>query len=268
MSGLLRALGIAVSIMGLGCTARPLTAPVSERANPGGPITYRVERVETIAGRPPSPEQTTVLEVLNRADAGQFSKLPVLVMPDVWLPDVLSYSPFPDHYAWGREHGKLLVVDQPFQAFAAYERGQLVRWGPVSSGRRQSQTPSGLLHLNWRSRGRHSTVDPDWYMPWYFNFLNERGLSLHEYTLPGRPASHACIRLLERDARWLFDWGEEWTLDRRGREVVADGTPVLILGCYDFDAEPPWRSLSRLARGLELPQHPMLTVHACDRTGK
>jgi hypothetical protein len=134
-----------------------------------------------------------ILEALNRADATHLVRLKQLVAPDTWADDRLAYSPFPLQYGWRMDAPKLLVVDQPSQAFAAYEEGRLVRWGPVSSGRRDHATPGGLFHLNWKSRGRHSTVDPDWFMPWYFNFHNERGLSLHEYALPGRPASHACI---------------------------------------------------------------------------
>lgn len=204
-----------------------------------------------------------ILESLNRADAAHLAGLERLVVPDTWADDRLAYSPFPRQYGWRDDEPKLLVVDQPAQAFAAYEQGRLIRWGPVSSGRREHPTPSGLLHLNWRSRGRHSTVDPDWFMPWYFNFHNERGLSLHEYTLPGHPASHACIRLLERDARWLFEWGETWTLDDRGWEVLDHGTPLLIHGCYAYDDPPPWLSLAWWQTGVRLPATPTTTLQAC-----
>jgi hypothetical protein len=122
--------------------------------------------------------------------------------------------------------------------------------------------------LNWRSRGRHSTVNPTWFMPWYFNFQNQRGLSFHELELPGRPASHACIRLLERDARWIYDWGEAWKLDDRGWTVLAQGTPVLIVGCYGFGGEPPWRSLDWLAKGISLPQNPVLGDNSCANGGR
>ncbi|HEX5759789.1 MAG TPA: L,D-transpeptidase [Thermoanaerobaculia bacterium] len=200
------------------------------------------------------PAQLAVLEKLNRAGVSHLPRLETLVVPGEWLEDELRYSPFPPSSAWAAGHPKALVVDQPAQAFGAYAAGRLVRWGPVSSGRRQHPTPSGLFHLNWRSRGRHSTVDPDWYMPWYFNFDNDRGLALHQFTLPGRPASHACVRLLERDAVWLYEWGEGWTLDARGWNVLDPGTPLWIAGRYDFDAPPPWRSLEWLARGVELPE--------------
>jgi len=38
--------------------------------------------------------------------------------------------------------------------------------------------------------------------------MNKRGHSFHQYELPGHPASHGCIRLLERDATWIYDWGK------------------------------------------------------------
>ena len=34
------------------------------------------------------------------------------------------------------------------------------------------------------------------------------------------------LRLLEGDARWLYEWGEGWTLDPRGRQALTQGAPV------------------------------------------
>lgn len=209
-------------------------------------------------------QQLASLELLNRADTARLARLPALVVPNTWHDDPLVYSPFPRRYdAWRPDAPQLLIVDQGAQAFAAYAYGNLVRWGAVNSGRQSMQTPAGLFHLTWRSRGRHSTVDPDWFMPWYFNFHNTRGLSFHQYALPGRPASHACIRLLERDARWLFDWGQEWRLDDRGWTVLEQGTPVLILNCYNFDQSPPWRSPAWLERSIALPASPDTSSRSC-----
>ena len=201
-------------------------------------------------------EQLAVLEKLNRVDAAHMDRLPSMVVPQSWLHGDTDYSPLPLASAWAASHRKALIVHQPSQMFGAYAEGRLIRWGPVSSGREAFPTPSGLFHLNWKSPGRHSTIDPDWFMPWYFNFHNERGLAFHEYSLPGRPASHACVRLLERDAKWLFSWGEEWVLDDRGWEVLDPGTPVWIVGQYDFAAPPPWRSLQWLSTGILLPALP------------
>ena len=200
-----------------------------------------------------SPDQLAILEKLNRADVTRLRRLPELIVPERWLEDEIDYSPLPLSYAWASEHAKALVVHLPSQVFGAYEYGRLVRWGPISSGRETDPTPSGLFHLNWKSKGRHSSIDPDWYMPWYFNFEAKRGIAFHQYRLPGLPASHACVRLLERDAKWLYEWGEGRTADRRNRKVVGSGTPVLIVGQYRFDSLPPWRSLDWLAVGAVLP---------------
>jgi hypothetical protein len=107
--------------------------------------------------------------------------------------------------------------------------------------------------LNWRSTGHASTINPEWFMRWYFNFDNRQGLALHQRSLPGHPASHGCLRLLDRDARWLFEWGEAWTVDSTQTHVLNAGTPVLIVGQYDYDAPPPWRSPEWLARPVPLP---------------
>jgi lipoprotein-anchoring transpeptidase ErfK/SrfK len=231
-------------------------AQSSAAAPPGTFVSYAVSSPPADPGERFTPDRLAVLEKLNRADRDRLGQLSRLVVPEVWLFGDLDYSPLPLTSSWAASHPKALVVHQPSQVFGAYEHGQLVRWGPVSSGREAYPTPSGLFHLNWKSRGRTSTIDPDWYMPWYFNFHNERGLALHEYVLPGRPASHACIRLLERDATWLFDWGQGWVLDERGWEVLDPGTPVWVIGQYDFDAPPPWRSLEWLSRGVMLPPSP------------
>jgi hypothetical protein len=93
-------------------------------------------------------------------------------------------------------------------------------------------------------------------MKWYFNFDNARGLSLHSYALPGYPASHACVRLLERDAIWIYEWGEGWTLTATGG-IITQGTPLIVAGQYGFGAPPPWKSLAHLAQGITLPEAPL-----------
>jgi hypothetical protein len=223
------------------------------------PSRYRTERArgrgDVVRGRFAEP-QVALLEKLNRADRAHLDRLPMLVVPVEWGSDELTHSSLPARYEDANRWAKLVVAHLPGQVFGAYEYGVLAHWGPISSGRRTQRTRSGLFALNWRSPGRASTVDPDWFMRWYFNFDNREGLALHANPLPGYPASHGCIRLLERDARWLYDWGQGWTVDGTGTVIVAAGTPVLIVGQYDFDAPPPWRSLSWLARPVTLPVPP------------
>jgi hypothetical protein len=192
-------------------------------------------------------EQIALLEKLNRADQAHLVRLVEIVVPGQWDRDELDYSPLPAVWQDASESPKTLVLSQPFQVFGAYENGTLVRWGPVSSGRKSRPTPPGLFYLNWKSRGRTSTVDEGWFLRWYFNFINERGISFHEFDLPGRPESHGCVRLLSRDAEWLFHWGEQWKLDSKGWKIEKQGTPVLILGKYDYAKSAPWLSAEYLA---------------------
>jgi hypothetical protein len=153
------------------------------------------------------------------------SPFPALLGDDPWLPP------------------RLLLVARRIQAFAAYEAGRLVRWGAASTGRRDTPTPAGLFAANWRSRLRRSSDNRNWLLPWYVNFINASGVSFHEYALPGYPASHACVRLLEADARWIYEWVDLWQLDRTGQIIEAYGTPVLVFGDYDYDQPGPWSTL-------------------------
>ena len=139
------------------------------------------------------------------------------------------------------------------QVFGAYENGQLVRWGPVSTGRKETPTPAGEYNLTWRSRKRRSTDNEAWVLEWYFNFVNERGVSFHQFDLPGYPASHACVRMLQRDAMWLYGWGEQWTLDPEDkRKIVTPGSAVLIAGVYDYKAPAPWSDPANAAHVIDL----------------
>jgi hypothetical protein len=234
-----------------------LTLQTSEQAS-GPQVTYRLQTLtkgsDLLAFRE---DQIAILEKLNRADRDHLVRLGRVVVPDQWLPDGDVYSPLPARYESASHFPKALVVMIATQAFGAYEQGRLVRWGPVSTGARGRETQAGRVSLNWKSTGRSSTVNPDWFMPWYFNVRNEEGVAFHAYALPGRPASHGCIRLLERDAVWLFGWGDEWTLDD-GR-ILEAGTPVLISGRYDFDAPPPWSDPATLGRRVALPEFPLDT---------
>jgi lipoprotein-anchoring transpeptidase ErfK/SrfK len=184
--------------------------------------------------------QVSLLEKLNRRDREHLARVTEVIAPEDWTLDELAYSPLPAEWAWAVAHPKVLIVDQPAQVFGAYEAGKLVRWGPTSTGRKENATPAGYYHLTWRSKSRRSTDNREWILKWYFNFINARGISFHEFELPGRPASHACVRLLERDARWVYDWGVQWVLNPDKRHVDQTGTPVVIVGAYDFEKPPPW----------------------------
>jgi len=248
-------LSIAGALAGLVCQSPAPTQP------PRTPMTY------TVVPLPKDPaelrtaytrDQLALLEKLNRRDLQHLGRLdppvPGLVVPAAWDADELGYSPMPESYAWAAPYAKALVVHQPAQVFGAYENGRLVRWGPISSGRRETPTPPGSYNLTWRSKGRHSTDNAAWFLPWYFNFINERGVSFHQFDLPGYPASHACVRLLERDAIWVYEWGEQWVLEPDRKKVATLGTPVLVIGVPNYKGPPSWVDLKTLGIPLVLPE--------------
>jgi lipoprotein-anchoring transpeptidase ErfK/SrfK len=188
------------------------------------------------------PAQIGILEKLNRRDLEHLVRLKEIVVPDAWPEDELAYGVMPETWAWASERPKAIVVSQPAQVFGAYEFGKLVRWGPVSSGRKETPTPAGNYNLTWKTKSRVSTDNDQWLLKWYFNFINARGVSFHQFELPGFAASHACVRLLERDAIWLYGWGDQWKLSPDRLSVLQTGSTVVILGEYAHDKPGPWTS--------------------------
>ena len=201
---------------------------------------------------------------VNRLDLAHARQGDTLVVPPVL--DGARLAPFPDTLGFAGLPPRLLLVSARVQAFAAYEAGRLARWGPTSTGRRESPTPAGLYHANWRQRTRRSTVDNGWILDWYVNLSNFTGISLHRYELPGRPASHSCVRLLEPDAEWLYRWVETWTLvPGDARRIARRGTPVVVLDAYDFDRPAPWERLAADPRATDVA--PDSIAAALRRTG-
>jgi lipoprotein-anchoring transpeptidase ErfK/SrfK len=174
---------------------------------------------------------------LNRQDRKHIRKGDTLIIPVEMAPEI-EFSPFPKEIPALANVPKLMFISQRVQAVAAYENGELVRWMPTNTGKKATQTPTGLKHTNWRSKKRNSTVDNSWVLEWYFNLTND-GVSLHKYDLPGYPASHSCIRLLEHDAKWIYNWADAWILLKTSGKV-AEGTPVIIMDKYEFGKPKPW----------------------------
>ena len=190
-----------------------------------------------------SPEQLKIVYALNRVDPGPARRTDTLVIPSEWAADLMAYSPFPAQVPALAGVKKIIFFAYPIQAFGVYENGQLIRWGPTSMGKKSTPTPTGLFFSNWKSKETISTVDDDWVLKWNFNVSNRGGIGWHQYQMPGYPASHSCMRLFEHDARWLYDWADQWRLTPDGGSVVLKGTPCVIFGSYPFGQLKPWRHL-------------------------
>lgn len=180
---------------------------------------------------------------LNRIDRKNIKRKDSVVVPDTFVTNWKYYSPFPLKVEEAFRVPKLIVVSQKVQAFAAYQLGNLVLWGPTSTGKEETPTPNGLFHTNWKAEETISTFDDEWVLKWSFNIDNFEGVSLHQYEMPGYPASHSCVRLYEKDATWIYNWAEQWIVTADEESIRAYGTPVIIFDEYDFDSPKPWREL-------------------------
>ncbi|HUT51892.1 MAG TPA: L,D-transpeptidase [bacterium] len=121
----------------------------------------------------------------------------------------------------GELHGeKLIIFDPKLLAFAAYdEQGRLVRWGPAAGGRswcpdigKRCLTVTGEFKVNskegrWASSSQFPVAKDDEPAggaptPYFLSFT--RGFGIHASTdVPGRNASHGCVRIFFEDAKWL-----------------------------------------------------------------
>jgi lipoprotein-anchoring transpeptidase ErfK/SrfK len=183
-----------------------------------------------------------IVFAINRTDKSNFTRLDSVVIPNDFSYDIATYLPFPKEINYLKDINKIIFFSYPTQTFAAYENGILKITGPTNMGREKYLTPTGLFFTNWKAKIKISTIDDDWILNWNFNILNKEGIGWHEYSLPGYPASHSCLRLQEKDAKFLYYWADQWLL-ANAYTILAKGTPVIIFGKYDFNAEKPWFKL-------------------------
>ena len=133
----------------------------------------------------------------------------------------VAFAPFGPFWLGAYAQDRVVVVDKTTQTWAAYGRGHLLRWGPASTGAAASPTPTGRFTINWRELERNSTEAPPgetWRMRYVMNIHERRGIHLHQYDIvpTGPPQGHGCIRMVEADARWLW----QWTAPDPGRTIV------------------------------------------------
>lgn len=189
---------------------------------------------------------------LNRMDRNRLRPGKKIVIPECSSANFQDFSPFPENLNFMKCLPKTVLISQRIQAFALYENGELVKWGPVSTGKSSTRTPNGLNYGNYKAKRKVSTVDDSWILPYYFNFMNFEGIGTHQYALPGYPASHGCVRMYMEDAEYIFNWAEMWEIDNA--RIVKNGTPFIVFGKYDYKAEKPWLSLSQNMKANDLQQ--------------
>jgi hypothetical protein len=198
------------------------------------------------------------LMVLNRIDGWRLKHLDTLVFPDTIGAGIDLFAPFPKFVDELKEVHKILFVSHYIQAFAVYENGKRIKWGPVSLGRKFKPTPTGLFATNWKSKKTTSTINSSWILEWYANLDNFEGIGMHQYALPGYPASHGCVRLYRDDANWLYHWADQWSIENG--KVAVYGTPVVIFGEYPYGQQKPWLTKAKEIGGLKISTETLLSI--------
>jgi lipoprotein-anchoring transpeptidase ErfK/SrfK len=223
-----------------------------EYKKPESSVAYKFEKtkqwLDSIKG---DSTKLDIVYAINRTDKANFAKMDSVVIPTDFSGDLVYYLPFPIHVDALEEVSKVLIFSYPTQTFAAYENGELVYTGPTNMGRKKDPTPTGLFFTNWKAEKTTSTFNDEWDLKWNFNIENKLGVGFHQYELPGYPASHSCLRLLEKDAKYLYKWADEWIL-KDSENVKVKGTPVIVFGNYNFDGPKPWLELVNDPKALNI----------------
>jgi len=224
--------------------------PVPVRVKPKA-FGFHFEKTKNFLATTRDSSKIWIVLAVNRTDKANIIKMDSIVVPKDLTGDLAYYLPFPLRVEALSEVSKIIFFSYPTQSFAAYEYGDLIRTGPSNMGRRADQTPTGLFFTNWKAEKTTSTFNDEWDLKWNFNVANKLGVGWHQYDLPGYPASHSCLRLQERDAKYLYDWADEWVLEDK-QTVKLNGTPVVIFGHYDFDSPKPWYRLVKDPNALNI----------------
>ncbi len=198
-----------------------------------------------------TPQQQKIIMAVNRVDISNIGRLDTVLIPDNLDGQVMQYLPFPQSVPYLENVDKIVLFSYPAQVFAAYKHGWLDYTGPTNMGREHDPTPTGLYFTNWKAEETTSTVNDEWDLKWNFNIANKGGIGWHQYSLPGYPASHSCLRMLEEDAKYMYNWADEWVL--KGTDnIVAKGTPVIVFGSYPYGGTKPWWQLLQSPHALDI----------------
>jgi hypothetical protein len=113
----------------------------------------------------------------------------------------------------GRER---VVISLGDQMAYLYRGNSLMAVTTISSGTDRNPTPTGIFTVHTKKEMHRSRKYENAPMP-FAQFIDQYGIALHAGHLPGRPASHGCVRLPSQFAKKLYS-------------VTDVGTPVLIGG--------------------------------------
>ena len=123
-----------------------------------------------------------------------------------------------------------IIISIADQRVSLYDNGVLIARSAVSTGIRHHPTPLGVFSVISKERWHRSNIYSGAPMP-YMQRITWSGIALHAGVVPGHPASHGCIRLVNGFANRL------WHLTKRGTRVIIahdDVQPVEIANAHLF----------------------------------
>jgi L,D-transpeptidase catalytic domain len=177
----------------------------------------------------PNPHHRDIVQRVNRTYNYIYRGRKLAVPKDIDNVTIFDVSPFSLNI--NQKGEKIIIIDQNKLAWGAYDRkGRLLKWGPISSGKdycpdigRRCRTQTGVFRFfdkqNKKCRSRMFRAN----MPFCMFFY--KGFALHgSDDIPGKRASHGCIRLFVHDAKWLnhkFVEVSHKTNNFRGTKVVV-----------------------------------------------
>jgi hypothetical protein len=214
-------------------------------------ISFHFENTKQWLAKNTDSTQLGIVLAVNRTDKSNIAKIDSIIVPEDLTGDLVFYLPFPIAVPYLKSINKVIFFSYSTQTFATYENGDLIYSGPTNMGRKKDPTPTGLFYTNWKAEKTTSTFNDEWDLRWNFNISNKLGVGWHQYELPGYPASHSCLRLQEKDARYLYTWADQWIL-KDNENVLIKGTPVIVFGSYPFGKPKPWLQLVQNPKALNI----------------
>ncbi|GAC1333099.1 MAG: L,D-transpeptidase family protein [Beijerinckiaceae bacterium] len=108
----------------------------------------------------------------------------------------------------------IIVVSVNRQRLTVYDGDRPIATSPVSTGKEGHETPYGVFSVIQKERLHRSNLYNDAPMP-FMQRITWSGVALHAGPLPGRAASHGCIRLPPAFA------GRLWDMTKVGVRVIV-----------------------------------------------
>jgi lipoprotein-anchoring transpeptidase ErfK/SrfK len=135
----------------------------------------------------------------------------------------------PGQFVWETRAHKAtelkIVAVLDIQRIYVFDKGELVAFSTISSGKKGHATPPGTFKILQKNETHFSNLYNNAPMP-FMQRLTWDGIALHAGQIPGYPASHGCIRLPMAFAKALFG-------------VTKMDQTVIVLSDLNSVAPPP-----------------------------